>query len=115
MACFLLGAVETVAIGRMFARKHGDRLDANQEFLALAGGNLAAGLGGGLPVSGGMSQSLVNDGAGARTPLSGLLRGVLIGVAISVLLLLRRASCRSSRSRRWSRRGGGRAAAGNIG
>jgi high affinity sulfate transporter 1 len=80
MACFLLGAVETVAIGRMFARKHGDRLDANQEFLALAGGNLAAGLGGGFPVSGGMSQSLVNEGAGARTPLSGLVAAGVLGV-----------------------------------
>ncbi len=42
-ACFLLGAVETAAIGRMFAAKHGGRLDANQEFLALAAANLAAG------------------------------------------------------------------------
>ena len=71
MACFLLGAVETAAIGRMFAAKHGERLDANQEFLALAGANLAAGLGRGFPVSGGMSQSLVNESGGARTPLSG--------------------------------------------
>ena len=74
MACFLLGAVETAAIGRMFARKHGYRLDSNQEFLALAGSNLAAGLGHGFPVSGGMSQSLVNESGGARTPLSGLVR-----------------------------------------
>jgi high affinity sulfate transporter 1 len=81
MACFLLGAVETVAIGRMFGRKHGYRLDSNQEFLALAGANLAAGLGQGFPVSGGMSQSLVNEGGGARTPVSGL-------VAASVLLLV---------------------------
>jgi len=44
-ACFLLGAVETAAIGRMFTAKHGGRLDANQEFLALAASNLAAGLG----------------------------------------------------------------------
>ncbi len=70
-ACFLLAAVETAAIGRTFAAKHGGRLDANQEFLALAAANLAAGLGRGFPVSGGMSQSLVNEGAGARTPLSG--------------------------------------------
>ena len=70
-ACFLLAAVETAAIGRTFAAKHGGRLDANQEFLALAAANLAAGLGRGFPVSGGMSQSLVNEGGGARTPLSG--------------------------------------------
>ncbi len=80
MACFLLGAVETSAIGRMFARKHGYRLDPNQEFLALAGGNLAAGLGQGFPVSGGMSQSLVNEGGGARTPLSGLVASLATAV-----------------------------------
>ena len=77
-ACFLLAAVETAAIGRMFAEKYGYRLDCNQEFLALAGSNLAAGLGQGLPVSGGMSQSLVNESGGARTPLSGLVSASLI-------------------------------------
>ncbi|MFO0872889.1 MAG: SulP family inorganic anion transporter [Phycisphaerales bacterium] len=78
MASFLLGAVETTAIGRMFAAKHRGHLDANQEFLALAGANLAAGLGQGLPVSGGMSQSLVNEGAGARSPLSGLVAAIIV-------------------------------------
>jgi high affinity sulfate transporter 1 len=90
MACFLLGAVETAAIGRMFARKHGYRLDSNQEFLALAGSNLAAGLGHGFPVSGGMSQSLVNEGGGARTPLSGLVAaGIMAVVALFFAGLLR--------------------------
>jgi MFS superfamily sulfate permease-like transporter len=78
MACFLLGAVETAAIGRMFARKYGYRLDSDQEFLALAGANLAAGLGQGYPISGGMSQSLVNESGGARTPLSGLVAAILM-------------------------------------
>jgi len=81
-ACFLLGAVETAAIGRMFAAKHGGRLDANQEFLALAASNLAASLGRGFPVSGGMSQSLVNEGGGARTPLSGAFAAGLILVVV---------------------------------
>ena len=71
LACFLLGAVETSAVGRTFAAKHGGRLDVNQEIVALAAANLAAGLGQGFPVSGGMSQSAVNEGGGARTPLSG--------------------------------------------
>jgi high affinity sulfate transporter 1 len=78
LACFLLGAVETVAIGRMFAEKHSYRLDSNQELLALAAANLASGLGHGLPVSGGMSQSLVNESGGARTPLSGFISALLI-------------------------------------
>jgi len=81
-ACFLLGAVETAAIGRMFAAKHGGRFDANQEFLALAASNLAAGVGRGFPISGGMSQSLVNESGGARTPLSGLLAAGLILVVV---------------------------------
>jgi len=78
MACFLLAAVETAAIARMFGQKHGYRVDTNQEFLALAGANLAAGLGHGFPVSGGMSQSLVNESGGASTPLSGLVSALLI-------------------------------------
>jgi high affinity sulfate transporter 1 len=83
-ACFLLGAVETAAIGRMFTAKHGGRLDANQEFLALAASNLAAGLGRGFPISGGMSQSLVNEGGGARTPLSGAFAAGIILVVVLV-------------------------------
>ncbi len=82
LACFLLGAVETAAIGRTFAAKHGGRLDANQEFLALAAANLAAGLGRGFPVSGGMSQSLVNEGGGAKTPLSGAVAAAIILVVV---------------------------------
>ena len=85
MACFLLGAVETTAVGRTFALKYGYRLDSNQELLALAGANLAAGLGRGYPVGGGMSQSLVNEDAGARTPLAGLISAGFMLVAIVCL------------------------------
>jgi SulP family sulfate permease len=77
MACFVLAAVETTAIGRMFGAKHGYRLDATQEFLAIGSANLLAGLGSAFPISGGMSQSLVNESAGARTPLSGLVAAVI--------------------------------------
>src|SRR4051812_42167350 len=76
LACFVLGAVETSAIGRMFGQKHGNRFGANQELLALGAANLLSGLGRGFPVSGGMSQSLVNESAGARTPLSGLVAAI---------------------------------------
>lgn len=90
LACFLLGAVETAAIGRMFAEKHGYRLDSNQEFLALSAANLAAGVGQGFPISGGMSQSLVNESGGARTPISGLIAtGIILVVALFFTDLLR--------------------------
>ena len=82
LACFLLATVETAAIGRMFAPKHGGRFDANQENLALAASNLFAGLGGGFPVSGGTSQSLVNEEADAKTPLSTAFAAVFILVVV---------------------------------
>ena len=90
LACFLLAAAESAAIGRMFTAKHGGRFDPNQEFLALAGANLAAGLGRGFPISGGMSQSLVNEEGGARTPLSGAMAaGWVLLVALFLSQLLR--------------------------
>ena len=85
LACFMLGAVETAAIGRMFAAKHRQRFDCNQEFLGLAAANLAVGLGSGFPVSGGMSQSLVNESGGARTPLTGFISAAII-LAVSLFL-----------------------------
>jgi high affinity sulfate transporter 1 len=78
LGCFLLGMVETAALGRMFAVKHSYRFDANQELLGIASANVMAGLGHGFPVSGGMSQSLVNESGGARTPLSGLIAALLM-------------------------------------
>jgi high affinity sulfate transporter 1 len=78
LGCFLLGMVETAALGRMFAVKHGYRFDPNQELLGIASSNVMAGLGHGFPVSGGMSQSLVNESGGARTPLSGLIAALLM-------------------------------------
>jgi high affinity sulfate transporter 1 len=90
LACFLLGAVETAAIGRMFTAKYGGRFDANQEFLALAAANAAAGLGHGFPVSGGTSQSVVNEGGGARTPVSGAVAtGIILIVVLFFTHLLR--------------------------
>jgi SulP family sulfate permease len=83
LACFVIATVESAAIGRMFAQRHGYRLDANRELLAIGAANALAGLGRGFPVSGGMSQSLVNESAGARTPLSGL-----IAAAVTLLITL---------------------------
>jgi high affinity sulfate transporter 1 len=89
LAAFVLAAVETSAIGRTFAQKHGYKFDGNQELLAIGTSNLLAALGRGFPVSGGMSQSLVNESAGARTPISGLIAALftlIVAVFASGLL-----------------------------
>jgi sulfate permease, SulP family len=68
--CLLLAYIESVSAARTFAAKHGYGIDPRQEFLGIGAANLAASLGHGYPVAGGLSQSAVNDKAGARTPLA---------------------------------------------
>ena len=62
-----LGAAET------FATKYGYEIDPNQELIALGVANAGSGLLGGLPAGGSLSQSAVNEGAGARSEISPLL------------------------------------------
>jgi high affinity sulfate transporter 1 len=81
--CLLLAYIEGVSAARTFAAKHGYALDPRQEFLGLGAANLAAGLGQGYPVAGGLSQSAVNDQAGARTPLA----LVFASIALALCLL----------------------------
>jgi high affinity sulfate transporter 1 len=82
-ACFLLAYIEGVSAARALARKHDYEVDARQELLALGAANVAAAFGQGYPVAGGLSQSTVNDNAGARTPLA----LVFASLAIALCLL----------------------------
>ena len=70
MACFLLSYIESVSAARTLAQKKGYFIDSRQELLALGIANTAVAFGQGYPVAGGLSQSAVNDTAGAKTPLS---------------------------------------------
>ncbi len=81
--CLLLAYIESVSAAGTFAAKHGHAVDARQELLGIGAANLAAALGHGYPVAGGLSQSAVNDKAGARTPLA----LVFASVALAVCLL----------------------------
>jgi len=80
--CVLLAYIEGVSAARGFAAKHGYALDVRQEFLGLGAANLAAAFGHGYPVAGGLSQSAVNDNAGARTPLALVICSVTLGLCL---------------------------------
>ncbi|NWG23699.1 MAG: STAS domain-containing protein [Pseudorhodoplanes sp.] len=80
--CFLLAYVEGVSAGRAFAAKHGYALDMRQEFLGVGAANLAAALGHGYPVAGGLSQSAVNDKAGAKTPLALVFASITLALCL---------------------------------
>jgi high affinity sulfate transporter 1 len=84
-ACFLLGFVESVSAGRTLAAKHDYEINPRQELLALGAANLAAAFGQGFPIAGGLSQSAVNDKAGARSPLALLFASVAIGICLVFL------------------------------
>ncbi len=80
--CLLLAYIEGVSAARSFAAKHGYGLDVRQEFLGLGAANLAAAFGQGYPVAGGLSQSAVNDNAGARTPLALVICSVTLALCL---------------------------------
>ena len=80
--CVLLAYIEGVSAARSFAAKHGYALDVRQEFLGLGAANLAAAFGHGYPVAGGLSQSAVNDSAGARTPLALVICSVTLALCL---------------------------------
>jgi SulP family sulfate permease len=69
-ACFLLAYSEAISVARSFAQKNGYEIDPERELTALGAANVATSLVRGFPVSGGMSQTAVNDLGGARSPLS---------------------------------------------
>jgi high affinity sulfate transporter 1 len=83
--CLLLAYIESVSAGRAFAAKHGYPLDPRQELLGIGAANFAAALGHGYPVAGGLSQSAVNDKAGARTPLALVFASITLALCLLFL------------------------------
>jgi len=85
LACLLLAYIEGVSAARTFAVKHGYALDVRQELLGLGVANLLVAFAGGYPVAGGLSQSAVNDKAGAKTPLALLFASATLGLCLMFL------------------------------
>jgi sulfate permease, SulP family len=83
--CLLLAYIESVSAARAFAAKHGYALDPRQELLGIGAANLATALGHGYPVAGGLSQSAVNDRAGACTPLALVFTSVTLALCLAFL------------------------------
>lgn len=85
LACFLLSYIESISVARTFGLKHRYPVDPNQELLALGAANFAAGIVSGYPLAGGMSQSAVNEKAGAQTPLALVFASCAIGIVLLFL------------------------------
>ncbi|MFN0317506.1 MAG: SulP family inorganic anion transporter [Burkholderiales bacterium] len=77
--------VESVSVGQTLAAKRRQRIDPDQELVALGAGNLSAAFTGGFPVTGGFARTVVNFDAGARTPAAGAYTAV--GITLASLFL----------------------------
>ena len=76
---------ESLGAADNFATKYGYEIDPNQELIALGVANVGSGLLGGLAGGGSLSQSAVNEGAGARSEVSPLIAALLILITVLVL------------------------------
>jgi SulP family sulfate permease len=81
----IVGYVESISVAFTLAAKRRQRVDPDQELIALGAANLGSALSGGFPVTGGFSRSVVNFDAGAETPAAGALTAVGIGLAAMFL------------------------------
>ncbi|MHC4279536.1 MAG: SulP family inorganic anion transporter [Planctomycetota bacterium] len=81
----ILGYVETISVALTLAAKRRQRIDPNQELIALGAANVGSALSGGFAVTGGLSRSVVNFDAGAETPAAGAFTA--IGIALTALFL----------------------------
>ncbi|PAU72414.1 SulP family inorganic anion transporter [Vreelandella alkaliphila] len=76
----LVGFVESVSMGQMLAAKRRQRISPNQELIGLGAANLAAGFTSGMPVTGGLSRTVISYDAGAQTPAAGAFAA--LGIAL---------------------------------
>ncbi|PQA87436.1 SulP family inorganic anion transporter [Hyphococcus luteus] len=81
----IIGYVESVSVAQTLAAKRRERIDLDQELVGLGASNIAAGVTGGFPVTGGFARSVVNFDAGARTPAAGAFTAA--GIALAALFL----------------------------
>lgn len=78
----LVTFVSSLAVAENLGLQRGRRVSARRELLGLAGGNVVAGLGGGMPVGGSFSRTAVNAEAGARTRVAGVFAAVFTGIGM---------------------------------
>jgi sulfate permease, SulP family len=86
--CMLLAYIEGVAAARAFATKHRQTIDPRRELLGLAAANIATAAVGGYPVAGGLSQTAVNEGAGAHSRMSLVFASLTLALCLTFFTAL---------------------------
>jgi SulP family sulfate permease len=85
LACFLITYNEAMASARLMAARHDYRVNPDRELVAQGVANVAIAFGHGFPSGGGLSQTLVNDAGGARTPVAVAVCSAWMAVVLAYL------------------------------
>ena len=85
LALMILIYADEILTSRVFAAKHGQKVDANQEFVALGMANIAAGFLTGFPAALSASRTTVNDQMGGKTQWVGLIAAALVVIFLLFL------------------------------
>jgi SulP family sulfate permease len=78
----VVGYSDNMLTARAFAARHGHVINANQEWLALGGANIGAGLIRGLPVSSSGSRTAIGDSLGSKTQLHSLVAAAAVAASL---------------------------------
>ncbi|XP_005410220.1 PREDICTED: solute carrier family 26 member 6 isoform X4 [Chinchilla lanigera] len=81
-AIAVVGFAIAISLGKIFALRHGYRVDSNQELVALGLSNFIGGLFQCFPVSCSMSRSLVQETTGGNTQVAGAVSSLFILIII---------------------------------
>ena len=81
----LVGFMESIAVAKVYARRYRYDLQPNSELIGLGAANVASGMFGGYPVTGGFSRTAVNDTAGAKTPFASIVTALIVLSTIAFL------------------------------
>lgn len=81
----ILGLVETMAIGKAFAKRNRYTLDPNQEFIAVGASNIVGSFFWSYPMTGSFSRTAVNSASGVRTPAGSIFTGLLVIISLIFL------------------------------
>ncbi|CAG8937248.1 unnamed protein product [Penicillium salamii] len=82
IAPFLAAALEHLAIGKAFGRRHGYVIEQDQELSYIGVANLVGSFFSSMPITGGFSRTAVNSESGVKSPLSGLATTACVLVSI---------------------------------
>jgi SulP family sulfate permease len=85
LAISFISFMESISVAKSLACKRRQKVDSDQELIALGAANIGATFTGGYPVTGGFSRSVVNHEAGAQTGLASMITATLIGVTALLL------------------------------